>query len=196
MRFYAIFFLGFLVALPSFCNEKLIMIKKNISLALLLCILQIFIRCSKENGANPIKQIENRKENVKTEQANINGQWIIKEVTGGSITIYPGGENQLGFPLNLNSVYQNGMFEFINGIGFLKIPNVPKEQIGGYKVRGNIIIFDNNSNEKQQMTFSMKENTMQLSLSPEEYKTLISKSSNGQVKMDIKTAVVFHLKKQ
>lgn len=172
------------------------MIKKNITLAVLLCTLQIPFQCSKENGNNPIKDDNNRKENVKTEQADINGQWIISEVTGGSITIYPGGKNQLGFPLDLNSIYQNGMFEFINGIGFLKVPNVPQEQIGGYKIKGNTIIFDNNSNEKQQMTFIIKENTMQLSLSPEEYESLISKSSNGQVKMDIKTSVVFHLKKQ
>lgn len=129
------------------------------------------------------------------EEADINGKWQITNVSGGPVKIYPSGKSNPGMEIDFNPIWKGGTYEFTNGICFLTLPNTPQDQIGGYKVKGNTIIFDNTEGEEQQMTFTLDGNTMTLTIDSQVYQKLIAQKSNGQVEMDISSPLVFHLKK-
>ena len=148
----------------------------------LLAIMLVFTACSKDDE--------------KTTEADINGKWGVTEVGGGPVTIYPGGRNNPGIPLDFNLTWKGAIFEFTNGICFLTIPNTPQDQIGGYTVKGKRIIFDNNNDEKQEATYQLNGSTMKLTFSAASFKKLIAEKSNGGVDMDIASDLVFNLKKQ
>ena len=59
-----------------------------------------------------------------TSRRDINGKWIIKEVTGGPLTIFPNGKSSPGLKIDLNPMWKGGFYEFRGGIAFLKIPNI------------------------------------------------------------------------
>ncbi len=130
------------------------------------------------------------------EETDINGKWQITKVTGGPVKIYPSGKSQPGIEIDFDPIWKGGSFEFTNGICFLAIPNTPQDQIGGYKVKANTIVFDNTEGEEQQMAFTLDDNTMTLSLDAEAYQKLLEQKSNGQVEMDIDNPIIFYLKKQ
>ena len=130
-----------------------------------------------------------------TKEADINGKWQITNVSGGPVKIYPSGKSNPGMEIDFNPIWKGGTYEFTNGICFLTLPNTPKDQIGGYKVKGNTIIFDNTEGEEQQMTFTLDGNMMTLTIDSQVYQKLIAQKSNGQVEMDISSPLVFHLRK-
>ncbi|MFC0343088.1 lipocalin-like domain-containing protein [Epilithonimonas hispanica] len=143
---------------------------------------------------NPSEQIAKTFEEI-TKEADINGKWQITKVSGEPVKIYPSGKSNPGMEIDFNPIWKGGTYEFTNGICFLTLPNTPKDQIGGYKVKGNTIIFDNTEGEEQQMTFTLDGNTMTLSINSEAYQKLIKQKSNEKVEMDISNPLVFHLKK-
>lgn len=144
---------------------------------------------------NPTTEQEAKTIEKTTKEADINGKWQITKVSGGPVKIYPSGKSNPGMEIDFNPVWQGGTYEFTNGICFLTLPNAPQDQIGGYKVKGNTIIFDNTEGEEQQMAFTLDGNAMTLTIDSQAYQKLIAQKSNGQVEMDISSPLVFHLKK-
>ncbi|MFN3020550.1 hypothetical protein ACK1KB_06100 [Chryseobacterium sp. TY3] len=144
---------------------------------------------------NLIREQEKTATTETTTATDINGKWTITKIGGGPIKIYPSGKNNPGMDIDFNPIWKGGTFEFTNGICFLTVPNTPQDQIGGYKVKGNTIIFDNTEGEEQQMTFTLESNNMTLNMDSKAYKNLIASKSNGQVEMDISSPLVFHLRK-
>ncbi len=143
---------------------------------------------------NPSEQIAKTIEET-TKETDINGKWQITKVSGVPGKISPSGKSNPGMEIDFNPIWKGGTYEFTNGICFLTLPNTPKDQIGGYKVKGNTIIFDNTEGEEQQMTFTLDGNMMTLTIDSQVYQKLIAQKSNGQVEMDISSPLVFHLKK-
>lgn len=171
--------------------------KKYIIIGLALSLLSCGENQKKEQSNtenNPSEQIAKTIEET-TKGADINGKWQITKVSGGPVKIYPSGKSNPGMEIDFNPIWKGGTYEFTNGICFLTLPNTPKDQIGGYKVKGNTIIFDNTEGEEQQMTFTLDGNTMTLSINSEAYQKLIKQKSNEKVEMDISNPLVFHLKK-
>lgn len=133
---------------------------------------------------------------INAEETDINGKWKINQVTGGPVKIYPSGKNNPDMEIDFNPLWKGSVFEFMNGVGFLTIPNLPQEQIGYYAIKGNSIIFENLNHEKQHMEFSLNDDKMTLSINSEAYQKLIAHKNNNQVAMDIVRPIVFHLSKQ
>ena len=131
-----------------------------------------------------------------TSRRDINGKWIITEVTGGPLTIYPSGKSSPGVKLNFNTIWKGGFYEFRGGIAFLKIPNITEEEVGNYTIEGNTITFENNKAEKQNANIKINNNLMTLSFAPEIYRETLMKNSQGNIEVDIPSDIVFHLQKE
>ena len=163
---------------------------------IIICVALSLLSC----GESPKAEQSNTEQETNTiektnKEVNINGVWQITKISGGPVKIYPSGKSKPGMEVDFNQIWQGGTYEFTNGICFLTLPNAPKDQIGGYKIQGNTIVFDNTEGEEQKMAFTLEGNAMTLTIDSQAYKNLIAKKSEGQVEMDISSPLVFHLKK-
>ena len=165
----------------------------------ILCIgIIMLLSCNKTEQINTKepanKSIEKSTKN--TSRRDINGKWIIKEVTGGPLTIFPNGKSSPGLKIDLNPMWKGGFYEFRGGNVFLKIPNITEEEVGNYTIEGNTITFENNKAEKQNANIKINNNLMTLSFAPEMYRETLMKSSLGNIEVDIPSDIVFHLQKE
>ena len=132
----------------------------------------------------------------KKEEGNIMGTWMVTDISGGPVTMYPSGKKAPGMKLDFNMIWKGAIFEFTRSVMFISVPGLTKEDIGNYEIKGNSLLFQNLKGDKQPTTFTRNGNQMTISFSPEMYRNLISKNGGSKIEMDIPSAIVFHLKKQ
>ena len=159
----------------------------------------IMLSCNQSEKSSEIKNEDSAITNTNPDQlskTDINGKWVITDVTGGPLKVYPNGKSSPGMDVDLKTIWAGGYYEFMGGVAFLNIPNVTKEEVGNYSIDNNTIIFENNKDEKQSATIEVKKNMMTLSFDPLMYRETLMKNSQGAMDVEIPSAVVFHLKKE